>query len=123
MPQVIFRYDPDLFPYDNRGSSILTLGTQIIPMIAEAVTTEVSPLTCEDIDWIPQAYELGYSAGAVAIELRTFGLPERKAKLKEAAVRALKTKILALPILARKSIDKDAPLIWVQFQDPDGVHV
>jgi hypothetical protein len=113
MPQILFRYNEFLFS-ENPNVLLKKLGQQIIPLVLEATTTAESPLVFKDIDWITQPHGPGTTAAPIAIELRTFGFPARKAKLTEDALKALKEKILALPLLNRGAINKDDPLIWLQ---------
>lgn len=116
MPQIIFRYKKGIEVSPQTASYICQL-------VAKAASTEARPLTEADVDWIPQQYELGARVPAnIAIEIRTIGYPDRIAKMDEKAMRALKFEIIALREFPGALIPKD-PILWVQFLDPQGVHV
>ena len=124
MPQVIARYNPAVMQQREPGmiSHIESLGLAVIPLIAEAASTHTAQFTEDDIEWIPLAHELGTIAPDFAIEIRTIGFPGRKAKMDREAMIELRKKIVAL-IEFPKSCRHLKPLIWLQFIDPDGVHV
>jgi hypothetical protein len=119
MPQVIARYDHKVF---ETISQVRNLGFAIRRLVAEAASTERVPFTTKDIEWLPRVNGNGSIAPDFAIEIRTIGFPDRKEKMNEAAMRKLKEEILALPEFPESCRDLPS-LIWVQFTDPDGVHV
>ena len=98
------------------------LGGLIRPLVAEAVSTGNLHLTEDDIEWIPQALEEGSIAPNFSIEIRTIGYPARKVKLDKKTVVTLQKAITDLSSFNWKGHIPRLP-IWIQFVDPDGVHV
>lgn len=123
MPQVIFKYDPA----EVTAERLLQIGEVVRPLVADAASTDQAKFTKEDIEWDPQPYHPGaIGVPRVAIELRTIGFPERKLKLNKERVLKLKTDIFDLAAEGGYTLcglQFEQALIWVQFIDPDGVHV
>lgn len=117
MPQLIVRYSPDHIT----PKRLREIGLKILPLVAAATSTDSVTLTDKDIEWILMPNGSGSIAPPVSIELRTIGFPERKKKLDQEEVITLKYAMLDAGL--RKFVRKGDPLIWVQFLDPDGVHV
>ena len=118
MPQVIVRYRPSAVS----SSAIHGIRDDVRMLVAEAASTEGVKLDLSDVDWVPQAYEPAAMAPNLAIEIRTIGFPERKAKMNRSTILDLKKRIMELPDFP-SSCRRLELLIWVQFTDPDGVHV
>ena len=117
MPQCIFRYHKDTLS----AEEVSRIGHHIRPLVAAAASTERVPFTEKDIEWIPEPYNPGASGVEVAIELRTIGFPERKKKLGRGGALALREKIIAVPGFPH--VDPSTPILWIQWQDPDGLHI
>lgn len=92
-----------------------------MPIVAEAASTDAVTLGAQDFEWIHQPVGAGFIAPVVSIELRTIGFPERKTKLNEEEVLRLKQQFLLKGL--GDFVSGQELLIWVQFLDPDGVHV
>ena len=120
MPQVIVRYDSKLIPQDELYGRN-PIGSACRRLIAEAASTDEVPFTIHDIEWITQPHGPGSIAPQIAIEIRTIGYPERKAKLNKERLEELKKDMLAAGL--EKYTASEAPLIWVQFIDAEGAHV
>lgn len=118
MPQVIFRFHK----HQVLGKKVEGLGIKIRELVALATTTEQHPVTENDVEWIPQPYEYGAIVPTASIEIRTIGYPDRKKRLSGQNVTDLKMSILCLKP-SFPDVRPEDPLIWVQFIDPDGVHV
>ena len=118
MPQIIVRYSPALLT----TIELSNLALPVRVLVAEVASTPKVPFTKSDIEWIPQSYENGTLAPVLALEIRTIGFPERKAKMNREAMQELKKKIMELEDFPESCRSLNS-LIWVQFMDPDGVHV
>jgi hypothetical protein len=122
MPKLTL-YHPKGAGVGNDHLSLIKVSLQ--RLAAEAATTEESPLTFEDVDFVPIAYDDASTqfSQPVAIEIETFGYPARKAKMTKEAMTAMKVPVrdILAPVGLRVELDK--PLIWLKFQDPDGQHV
>lgn len=129
-------------PEDNGGRHLgwtppilMDLGRLVRPYIARAFTIdEGSPLTEDDIDWVPTSYQPGtLVAIPCSLEIETFGFRERIEKLSEARVLKLKQDIVGLinsklyvpadDRLHFPGVDPDKPLIWIKYLGPKGHHV
>lgn len=118
MPQIIFRH-PGLDIW-----TLITIANDLRPLVAEAASTPGVILDPQkDIDFLPIRLEDGFMCAQLAIEIRTIGFPERKAKMGRESIAVLKETILALPNFPADLLKEGEGLIWVQFMDPDGVHV
>ena len=119
MPKVVFSYvENGNVPKE----SIFGLGLAIRKLVAEAVSTEGKQLSENDVDWIPCPYHSAAIAPAVGLEIETIGFPARKAKLTQEVLLELKAKIISLPNFPTVN-NSSAPLIWVKYVDPDGLHI
>jgi hypothetical protein len=99
------------------------IGTELRPIIAEAVNTEESPLTIDHIDFLPIPYIEGtVFSQQLAFEIETLGLDVRTAKLSEEVVTELKGKIIKI-MFEWFILDPEKPLLWLKFQDLRGSHV
>ncbi len=125
MPQIIVRYNGRAIGGQNPSYTIKQLSEDIIPLIAEAASTEWVPFTSKDIEWIPTPLDEYAIAPDLSLEIRTIGYPERKIKMNREAMLSLKKKIMATKgfHIMFSTVQPTDPLIWVQFMDPDGVHV
>ena len=117
MPQVIVRFNPDHIGEEQ----LYQLGLACRKLVAEAASTEEVPFTIHDIEWVTQPNGPGSIAPNIAVEIRTIGRPERKAKLNKERLEQLKKDFLAAGF--NKYSTEDQYLIWMQFIDPDGAHV
>ncbi len=121
MPQIIVRYDP----VHISENYLRRLSTHCCHLVAVAASTPKAEFTSEDVEWILSPYGPGSVAPAVAVEIRTIGLPERKAKLTRERLKQLKSDFLAAGFAQYfpQHCSEDKLLIWMQFIDPDGAHV
>ena len=118
MPQCIIRYHEEYLS----AEKVRRIGELVRPLVAVAASTDQVPLTAEDVEWIPEPYRPGASGVPdVAIELRTIGFRYRKNKLDREGALALREQIIAVP--GFPYVNPTALLLWIQFYDPDGVHV
>lgn len=101
----------------------MDIGPTICKLVAEAASTDKVALTEKDVDFIPQKLEPGSICPNIAIELRTIGFPERKKMMDETRMRKLVGHISNIPGWPSKAVSGHDPILWVQFIDPDGVHV
>lgn len=94
-------------------------------LVAGAASTSSVPLTAADVDVIMSPYEPDFCTFVqdVAIELETFGYPERKAKLTESAMLHWKHLMAGVLIVSGFKINREKPLLWLKYVDPDGHHV
>lgn len=123
MPQVFFRYTSATKQLRTLPHNLIAIGRLFQPHIAQLASTDEVQLTVDDIEWYPQRVELGAIAPAFSLEIRTIGHDDRKAKFGRDDVKALKVILLAiLGTFSDGEPLEDLP-IWVQFLDPDGVHV
>lgn len=118
MPQIIVRYSPQVIT----DKTLNNLSRPVRNLVAEVASTESIPFTEVDVEWMPKANHWTASAPILALEIRTIGFPERKAKMNREAMLKLKQEIIDLPDFPVRCKSQES-LIWVQFTDPDGVHV
>ena len=120
MPRVTMFFDPTK---ENFGSELLhQIGLGVIPLVAQATSTEDVPLTNKDIEWIPQPYPPGsIISGRINFDIETIGFLSRKVKLNKETMLKLKEQILAFNCFATMKPEEIS--IWVKFYDADGVHV
>jgi hypothetical protein len=118
VPQIIFRH-PGLDVW-----TLAAIGHDLRKLVAEAASTPALTFDPEkDIDFLPVRLEEGSMCPQLAIEIRTIGFPERKAKMDRGCILALKEAVLQISQFPADLLKENEGLIWVQFVDPDGVHV
>ncbi len=122
MPKNNFYYDPKVIKLTPEEWT--ELGRELAVPLAHAMSTKNHPLSpSTDIDFIPIAYPAGYIGLPVAIEIETIGYPERKTKVTENLMRALKRDLLWILKENGINFDEKNPLIWVKYFDPDGHYI
>jgi len=106
-------------------SGLIQIARPLKRLVAEAASTEESPLTEEHVDFVPVPYdaEVAQFSQDVAIEIETLGFSFRKTKMTEEAITALKPQIAKILNPVGLYVYLDKPLVWLKFQDPDGCHV
>ncbi len=101
-------------------------GLAIRQLVADAVSTEGTIFGIDDVDFLPTMYPPGTQVSApLSFEIETIGYTDRKAKLREGLVQQLKSDIIKTMADGPYGVelDPDKPLIWLKFQDPDGLHI
>ncbi len=117
MPQIFVRYNlKHLLP-----DQLVKVAEPLRKLVAEAASCGSTNLTIDDVDWLPQVNENGAFAANFSIELKMIGYPERKEKLTRDVVLKLKQDMWEAGL--QKFVSVTEPFLWVQFVDPDGVHV
>ncbi len=100
------------------------IGIAISRLVAVAMRTEEHPLSSEHVEWVPTRMPGGSITPILAFDVEAIGYPDRKAILTNEKLLELKQDILAITLLSNTvRIDPYQPLIWVKWQDPDGLHL
>lgn len=115
MPKITVRYDSSRF----NVSGLISIYDALALKVASAAHESFS---ISDIDYY--TYENGpfSHAPALAIEIQTIGWPERKTRM-NASVLSWRIIIEELHCVKKLNLSPRTPLIWIQYVDPEGLHV
>jgi hypothetical protein len=110
---------------ERKASTVESVVDALRPVVAEAMSIPEVKLSADDVDVVTEIYNpfLFRFGQYVAVEIETFGYPERVAKLNEDAVLTLKSRIVDIFEAVGLKLDRNKPLLWIKYVDPRGYHV